>query len=366
MLSLLSLAPLVAASSGRVVVELGYLVAAILFIFGLKGLTHPRSAVRGNLLGAMGMGLAVLAALLAALWGLEPFSLGTLWVALAGAVVGGVIGAVLAKRVEMPDMPQLVALFNGFGGLASVFVAGGALMKSPLEVDALVATGVSALIGAVTFSGSLLAFAKLQELKAFKKPLRVPGQHVINALLAVLCVLATIGLAMHVSWLYIPLVLLALVLGVLLVGPIGGADMPVVIALLNSYSGLAAAATGFVINNNVLIISGSLVGASGVILTKLMCKAMNRSLFNVLFGVMGGEGQAKEDLDEIYKTVKVAAAEDVAILLDRRNASFSFPVTAWRSPKLSTRFAIWDGCWKRKASRSNTRSTPWPAACRDT
>ena len=234
----------------------------------------------------------------------------------AGLLVGTVIGAVLAVRIQMTAMPQLVALFNGFGGLASVFVAGAAVLVETSPTDAsLLATGASGLIGAVTFSGSLIAFAKLQELQAFRKPFALPGQQAINAGLALICVFLVILIVGESLWAYLPLVLLALGLGVFLVLPIGGADMPVVIALLNSYSGLAAAATGFVIDNNVLIISGSLVGASGIILTQLMCKAMNRSLFNVLFGVMEGGTTAGTD-DEIYATVKSTTPEDVAIMLD--------------------------------------------------
>jgi NAD(P) transhydrogenase subunit beta len=214
-------------------------------------------------------------------------------------------------------MPQLVALFNGFGGFASVFVAGGALLSnSERGWEGLLATAVSGLIGAVTFSGSFVAFGKLQELKAFKKPFPVPSQHMINGALTVLLLLLISGMATGIAWLYVLIVLVALALGVLLVNSIGGADMPVVIALLNSYSGLAAAATGFVIDNNLLIIAGSLVGASGIILTQLMCKAMNRSLANVLFGGMGGGGSVSMDVDEVYANVRSTSADDVAMILD--------------------------------------------------
>jgi NAD(P) transhydrogenase subunit beta len=220
----------------------------------------------------------------------------------------------------MTDMPQLVALFNGFGGLASVFVAGGALVaavfsRQPLTWDALLATSASGIIGAVTFSGSLVAFGKLQELQFLKKPIAIPSQQAINAGLAGIVLILGAFVVMGHTWVYVPLTLLALVLGFMLVNPIGGADMPVVIALLNSYSGLAAAATGFVINNNVLIISGSLVGASGIILTNLMCKAMNRSIFNVLFAVLD-PGSSAANADEIYTTVRSTTPEDVAMILD--------------------------------------------------
>lgn len=289
------------------IVNLVYLVAAVLFIFGLKLMAHPRTAVRGNMLGAFGMLVAIAMALL------DRSAYGLI---IAGIIVGTAVGAVLAYRIQMTAMPQLVALFNGFGGLASVLVAGGALvLGDAAATDALVATAASGLIGAVTFSGSLVAFGKLQELSFMKKPIPLPAQQAINAALTVVVLLLCVLVARGHGWVYVPLSLLALVLGVLLVNPIGGADMPVVIALLNSYSGLAAAATGFVIDNNVLIISGSLVGASGIILSNLMCKAMNRSLFNVLFGVMDA-GSSAANADELYANVRSTSAEEVAMILD--------------------------------------------------
>ena len=291
-------------------VKLAYLIAAVLFILGLKNMAHPKTAVRGNRLGASAMLLALLVTL--ANTGIMGYQL-----IIVGLVVGIVIGAALAIKIEMTAMPQLVAIFNGFGGGASVLVAGAELLRqSSSSIDALVATAATGLIGAVTFWGSLVAFGKLQELKAFKKPFSMTGQQAANvALLVVVLLLAGWLVSSESAWVYLPLVIVASVLGVSLVIPIGGADMPVVIALLNSYSGLAAAATGFVIDNNVLIIAGSLVGASGVILTQIMCKAMNRSLTNVLFGVMEG-GSAAGDADEIYATVRSTSAEDVAMILE--------------------------------------------------
>jgi len=300
-------------------VEVAYLVAASLFYFGLKLMGRPRTAVRGNLLGACGMAIAVLVTLVG-VWQRQE-SLGFI---VAGSVIGAAIGAVLAYKIQMTAMPQLVALFNGFGGGASVFVAGADLIQSggrqtdPQTAQfVLVATALSGIIGAVTFWGSLIAFGKLQEYRWMKHPFRVPGQQPLNALLAAGVLALTVLLVAGGSPLpyYVALVILASVLGLCLVNPIGGADMPVVIALLNSYSGLAAAATGFVINNNVLIVAGSLVGASGVILTNLMCKAMNRSLFNVLFGVMGASS-AGGDTDEIYANVRSTSPDEVAMILD--------------------------------------------------
>jgi NAD(P) transhydrogenase subunit beta len=239
----------------------------------------------------------------------------------AGLVIGGVIGAVLAVKIQMTAMPQLVALFNGFGGGASVLVAGAELIRpgeSAASDSAVFAGMLAGVIGAVTFWGSLVAYAKLQELKSFKKPFDYPAQQAVNAVLGALVILLVIlgTTGAHPVLCYWLLVLLASVLGVTLVNPIGGADMPVVIALLNSYSGLAATATGFVLNNTVLIIAGSLVGASGVILTQIMCRAMNRSLFHVLFGVLQ-PSESTATADEVYGgKVKSTSAEEVAMLFD--------------------------------------------------
>ena len=295
-------------------VNLAYLAAAVLFILGLKGLTHPRTAVRGNLLGATGMLIAAVATLLAR-------GLDFTWI-LGGIVLGSVIGVVAALKVQMTAMPQMVALFNGFGGIASALVAGAALrMTDPAAagLQMLIATAASGLIGAVTFWGSLVAFGKLQGLRITPgRQVIFPGQKGMNALIglgALACAVWVVAAPAdpHAYWV---LGGVASVLGVLLVIPIGGADMPVVIALLNSYSGLAAAATGFVLSNNVLIIAGSLVGASGIILTQIMCKAMNRSLAHVLFGVLG-PAAGGPSADDIYAgKVKSTSAEEVAMLFD--------------------------------------------------
>lgn len=295
-------------------IQIAYLISAVLFILGLKFMAHPRTAVRGNRLGAAAMSLAFVVTLFS-----DTVSVYS-WI-IVGGIIGLAIGAFLARIVQMTDMPQLVALFNGLGGAASVLVAGAELLnqsesKSTLEV--LIAIAASGLIGAITFWGSLVACGKLKELKAFKQPFSVPSHQLINIALAGLAVLLAIVLCGNGSFtIYVLMCLVAAVLGVLLVTPIGGADMPVVIALLNSYSGLAAAATGFVINNNVLIIAGSLVGASGLILTKIMCKAMNRSLPNVLFAVMDDSGSSLAGCnDEIYANVRSTSGEEVAMILD--------------------------------------------------
>lgn len=300
-------------------IDLCYLIASVLFIYGLKGLTHPRTAVRGNLIGAAGMLLAIVATLfhpdIADSGFFHAYGL-----VLIGVLMGTGIGVALALLVRMTSMPQMVALLNGFGGGASVLVAGGYLITLSL-VDRtngiLIATAASGLIGGVTFSGSLIAFAKLQELQ-FVKDLRFSGMHAINGGVGALCLLFCVLLVIdpgHGSIYYWILALVSLALGVFLVVGIGGADMPVVIALLNSYSGLAAAATGFVLGNTVLIIAGSLVGASGIILTKVMCEGMNRSLVNVLFGTLAPKGESRS-ADDVYANVKSTSAEEVAMMLD--------------------------------------------------
>lgn len=292
-------------------IDLAYLVATVLFIFGLKGLTRPRTAVRGNLTGACAMLLAVVVTL----FDQQVLTYGTI---LTGIVIGGAIGAVFATRVKMEQMPEMVALFNGFGGVASTFVAGAEFLRTDdATTDVAIATAASGLIGTVTLSGSLVAFAKLAEFKFMKSVRPLPMSNVVNGVLGAIALLLCILLVSNPAtdtWYWL-IVVVALGLGYSLTIAIGGADMPVVIALLNSYSGLAAAATGFVLQNNVLIISGSLVGASGIILTKIMCDAMNRSLPAVLFGTLGPSAETKS-ADEVYTNVKSTSAEEVAMLLD--------------------------------------------------
>ncbi len=303
-------------------VNLAYLVSAILFILTFKLLAHPRTAVRGNLFGALGMAIAIGATLFDPQLG----SLGSYFSIGLALSIGGVIGAVLALRVPMTSMPQMVGLLNGFGGAASFLVAAANLHETGLDTTAdlapwgqfILATGVSGLIGAITFAGSLVAFGKLEEFRFLKKPIAFPQQQLLNGGLLLLCLALIALLAASPKaavWFWL-LALAAGTLGVTLTLPIGGADMPVVICLLNSYSGLAAAATGFVLDNNALVISGSLVGASGIILTQIMCKAMNRSLPNVLFG-LGAGSAAAISADDVYGgRVKSAGPEELAMLFD--------------------------------------------------
>ncbi|MEW6749982.1 MAG: NAD(P)(+) transhydrogenase (Re/Si-specific) subunit beta [Candidatus Latescibacterota bacterium] len=299
-------------------INLAYLLASVLFIVGLKGLTHPRTAVRGNLLGALGMAIAVVVTLL-------DQHVVTFEYILLGVVVGSVAGTLLAVRVPMTGMPEMVALLNGFGGLASVLVAGAALVEAVAPTGGgaaqvsgqfAVATAASAIIGAVTFWGSLVAVVKL--LEWLKGAGGFGGQQGLNVLLmaASLAAGAWVVVEPQAPGAYWVTVGIASVLGVFLVTPVGGADMPVVIAFLNALSGLAAAATGFVLDNGVLIIAGSLVGASGVILSLVMCRAMNRSLGNVFVGGVGG-AVAGVDEDAVYAgRVKATSAEEVAMLFD--------------------------------------------------
>ncbi|NIP29628.1 MAG: NAD synthetase [Candidatus Dadabacteria bacterium] len=300
-------------------VNIAYLLAACLFIFGLKGLSHPRTAVRGNLLGAMGMLLAIVVTLLNE-------KIVSYEIIFAGIIVGGAIGAILSVKIKITSMPQLVALFNGFGGGASVLVAGVVFAETmgirttDISAHFTIATIASCLIGAVTFWGSLLAFAKLQGMIG-EKPSRFTGSQILKILfsLAALVVGYFILKQPELTYFFWILVLVSSILGILLVAPIGGADMPVVIALLNSFSGLAAAATGFILYNNVLIIAGTLVGASGIILTNIMCRAMNRKLKDVIFGEFGAISQPGNS-DDIYEgKVKSTTPEEVSLILEGAN-----------------------------------------------
>ncbi|MFP4551221.1 MAG: NAD(P)(+) transhydrogenase (Re/Si-specific) subunit beta [Spirochaetales bacterium] len=304
-----------------IAIDAAYLIAAILFIVGLKGLGHPKSAVRGNVLGALAMLIAIVVTVI----DVQVIN----WVyIITGIAVGSVIGAILALTIKMTAMPQLVGLFNGFGGGASVLVAGAVLIQlfavatgsadvgvGP-QLQVTIATVASGLIGAVTFFGSFIAFGKLQGIVT-EKPVRYPGEQIVKILLLAASIVAGVFIVLDPSQIiyYWILVAIAGVLGLFLVLPIGGADMPIVIALLNSYSGIAAAATGFVLTNNILIIAGSLVGASGIILTQIMCKAMNRSLANVLFGGVGAVVEEKQEGDIYAGKVKKTSAEEVAMIL---------------------------------------------------
>jgi H+-translocating NAD(P) transhydrogenase subunit beta len=302
----------------QVYINFFYLIASVLFIIGLKEMSHPRTAVRGNLMGSLGMLIAIVVTLL-------DRHIISFEVIIAGLVIGALIGAVMAYRAPMTAMPQVVAVFNGFGGGASALAVGAALEEalkgSYFEEISLVFTvsaAVAGFIGGIAFTGSGVAFAKLQGLMD-ERPILITGRHLINIVLTLVCVGLGVWLVIDptASLPYWLLVGVSCILGVTLVIPIGGADMPVVIALLNAYSGIAAAGHGWVLNNSVLIISGSLVGAAGFILTAIMCKAMNRSLSNVMFAGVGATVATATETQDLYAgRVKAASPEEIAMMLD--------------------------------------------------
>jgi len=303
-------------------VALSYLVSAVCFIMALRGLSSPESARQGNKYGMAGMALAIgtTATMCAA---------SSLWMIALAIAAGGVIGTIIARKINMTALPQLVAAFHSLVGLAAVLVAAAAFMNpeafgissgNKIFMSSLIEMGLGVAIGAITFTGSLVAFAKLQGLVT-GKPLVFPFQHHLNLGLGVLTLLLLVGLVLgQSSFAFWSIVGLTMLLGFLLILPIGGADMPVVISMLNSYSGWAAAATGFTLQNPLLIITGALVGASGAILSYIMCKGMNRSIFNVILGGFGGEvaaaGQGGAGAD---RPVKAGSAEDAAFIM--KNAS---------------------------------------------
>ncbi|ATJ89290.1 NAD(P)(+) transhydrogenase (Re/Si-specific) subunit beta [Ralstonia solanacearum] len=311
------------------VVTLLYLVASVCFIQALKGLSHPTTSIRGNRFGMAGMTIAVLttAALILKLAGGNALGLGYV---LLGLAIGGGVGAFMAQRVEMTKMPELVAFMHSMIGLAAVFIAVAAVMEpyafgiaakgEALPTGNRLELFLGAAIGAITFSGSVIAFGKLSGRYKFRlfqgAPVRFAGQHLLNLVLS----LATVGLGIAFmateSWpAFGAMLALAFLMGVLIIIPIGGADMPVVVSMLNSYSGWAAAGIGFSLNNSMLIIAGSLVGSSGAILSYIMCKAMNRSFFSVILGGFGGEAGDVQTGAAQQRSVKSGSADDAAFIL---------------------------------------------------
>ncbi|WP_299395294.1 NAD(P)(+) transhydrogenase (Re/Si-specific) subunit beta [Pelagibius sp.] len=298
-----------------------YLVASVCFVMALRGLSHPTTSRAGNLYGMVGMAIAIITTL--AMPGVVSYAL-----IIVGMLIGGAIGTVIALRIQMTALPQLVAAFHSLVGLAAVFVAAAAFYKpqayglgvpGDIGIASLIEMSLGVAIGAITFTGSVVAFAKLQGLVT-GKPLVFPMQHPLNALLGILLVVLVVALCLGQSGLVFWLiVLIALVLGFLLILPIGGADMPVVVSMLNSYSGWAACGIGFTLQNNLLIITGALVGSSGAILSYIMCKGMNRSIINVILGGFGGETTGAAAGDDEDRTVKAGSADDAAFLM--KNAS---------------------------------------------
>ncbi|MCT7377715.1 NAD(P)(+) transhydrogenase (Re/Si-specific) subunit beta [Chelativorans salis] len=295
-----------------------YLVSGVLFIMALRGLSHPTTSRQGNFYGMVGMGIAILTTLAFA----TP-SVGGFLLIVLGLAIGGSVGAVIARRIQMTKMPQLVAAFHSLVGLAAVMVAAAALYSpesfnigtvGAIHGQALVEMSLGVAIGAVTFTGSIIAFLKLDG-RMSGKPILLPMRHLVNAgigvALVILIAMLVMGQSPTAFWL---IVILSLALGVLIIIPIGGADMPVVVSMLNSYSGWAAAGIGFTLGNLALIITGALVGSSGAILSYIMCKGMNRSFISVILGGFGGETAAVAD-DGIERTVKQGSADDAAYLM---------------------------------------------------
>ena len=304
-------------------VALAYLAAAVLFILALKGLSSPVSARRGNLFGMVGMTIAVLITL--------AVTHNWLYVVLAIAA-GGSVGALVARRIQMTAMPELVAAMHSLVGLAAVLIAMAAFnnpvaygIGETLRASNRVELFIGTFVGAITFTGSIIAFGKLSG-KLGSKPLRFAGQHWFNLLLGMLMIVFGVVFFITQSWTpFLIMTAIAMLLGILLIMPIGGADMPVVVSMLNSYSGWAAAGIGFTLNNNMLIIAGSLVGSSGAILSYIMCKAMNRSFFNVILGGFGGEALAESAGDGTQKTYRSGSADDAAFLMGNADSVIIVP-----------------------------------------
>ena len=294
-----------------------YLIAAVCFIMALRGLSHPESARMGNRYGMIGMAIAVITTIA------MPNVLSYEWIIL-GIVIGGAIGAVIAQKIVMTALPQLVAAFHSLVGLAAVFVAAAAFYNPEaynigtagnIAAASLVEMALGTAIGAITFTGSIVAFGKLQGIFG-SKPLVFSGQHMLNAALGILLVVLIIWFcATEQAWLFWAIVLLSFAIGLLLILPIGGADMPVVVSMLNSYSGWAACGIGFTLANTALIITGALVGASGAILSYIMCKGMNRSIFNVILGGFGGESAGGGGGGDDDRPVKSGGPEDAAFMM---------------------------------------------------
>ena len=310
-------------------VTLLYLVASVCFIQALKGLSHPTTSIRGNLFGMVGMAIAILttAALIVELSGGKALGMG--WV-LLGLVVGGGYGAYRAKTVEMTKMPELVAFFHSMIGLAAVFIAIAAVVEpwafqivakgAAIPAGNRLELALGSVIGAVTFSGSVIAFGKLSGTYKFRlfqgAPVQFAGQHKLNLILGLILIANVVMYTLTGNALFFAIAtLMAFVMGVLIIIPIGGADMPVVVSMLNSYSGWAAAGIGFSLNNAMLIVAGSLVGSSGAILSYIMCKAMNRSFFNVILGGFGGEATTAAAGSAVQRSVKSGSADDAAFVL---------------------------------------------------
>ncbi|KAB2685531.1 MULTISPECIES: NAD(P)(+) transhydrogenase (Re/Si-specific) subunit beta [Brucella/Ochrobactrum group] len=343
-----------------------YLVSGVLFILALRGLSHPTTSRQGNMYGMIGMGISILTTLLLA----RP-SFGGLVLIVIGIAIGGGIGAVIARRIAMTAMPQLVAAFHSLIGLAAVLVAAAALYSphsfgigevGQIHGQALVEMSLGVAIGAITFTGSIIAFLKLDG-RMSGKPIMLPGRHVINAALAAAIVLLIVVLtnteSHFVFWL---IVLLSLLFGVLIIIPIGGADMPVVVSMLNSYSGWAAAGIGFTLGNLALIITGALVGSSGAILSYIMCKGMNRSFISVILGGFGGDTSGGPSGEVEQRPVKQGSADDAAFIM--KNASKVIIVPGYGMAVAQAQHALREMADKLKAEGVEVKYAIHPVAGR--
>ncbi|UWU23342.1 MULTISPECIES: NAD(P)(+) transhydrogenase (Re/Si-specific) subunit beta [unclassified Rhizobium] len=342
-----------------------YLVSGVLFILALRGLSHPATSRRGNLYGMVGMGIAIATTLV-----LATPSFGGFVLIVLGLAIGGGAGAYIARVIPMTSMPQLVAGFHSLVGLAAVLVAAAALYTPSsfgigeighIHTEARIEMAIGVAIGALTFTGSIIAFLKLDG-RMSGKPILLPNRHIINAVLLALILFFIFGLAVSESHFnFWAIVALALALGVLLIVPIGGADMPVVVSMLNSYSGWAAAGIGFTLGNLALIITGALVGSSGAILSYIMCKGMNRSFISVILGGFGGE-TASSGADNSDKTVKLGSAEDAAYLM--ANASKVIIVPGYGMAVAQAQHALREMADKLKANGVDVKYAIHPVAGR--
>ncbi|MEM6711434.1 MAG: NAD(P)(+) transhydrogenase (Re/Si-specific) subunit beta [Pseudomonadota bacterium] len=344
-----------------------YLISGILFIMSLRGLSSPESSRQGNLYGMVGMTIAVLTTLT-----LADLTAGSFFLIVLGLGIGGGIGAVIAQRIPMTAMPQLVAAFHSLVGMAAVLVAAAALYApqafglgevGTIKVAALIEMALGAGIGAITFTGSVIAFAKLDG-RMSGKPIMLPGRHIINiALAAALIVLTVILVSTESHFIFWLIVIAALVLGVLIIIPIGGADMPVVVSMLNSYSGWAAAGIGFTLGNTALIITGALVGSSGAILSYIMCKGMNRSFISVILGGFGGDDAAAgAGGEEETRPVKQGSADDAAFMM--KNAGKVIIVPGYGMAVAQAQHALREMCDTLKAEGVEVKYAIHPVAGR--
>ena len=344
---------------------LAYLVASILFILALRGLSSPETARKGNLLGVLGMTLAMITTIV------DPEVISYIWI-LVALVIGGTIGTVIAVKIRMTAMPQLVAAFHSLVGLAAVLVAAAAFYNpvaygiadpetGMLKLASRIEMGLGVVIGAITFSGSVVAFTKLQGLVS-GNPLTFTGQHPLNAVIGLVIIAAivmfSIDVAPHYFW---TMTILAFIVGVLMIIPIGGADMPVVVSMLNSYSGWAAAGIGFTLENTALIIVGALVGSSGAILSYIMCRGMNRSFFNVILGGFGGAA-ADTATRRSDRPVKAGSAEDAAFIL--KNAGKVIVVPGYGMAVAQAQHSLREMCDKLKADGVDVMHAIHPVAGR--